>query len=510
MTQPTLAVIFDPLVQYGFMRTGLAAAVTVGLTSAVLSCLLVVRHQALLGDAISHAVLLGVAVGYLFAESAGVFWGALVVAVLSGMLITYIERHSPVKLDAAMGIIFTGAFALGLAVISITKPRGIDLIHILFGNVLGVALEDLILTMVSGFGVLAIVIVRFRAFHLWSFDPLMAKALGMRIALLEYLLIGMLSATIVAALQAVGLILVIAMLVTPGATALLLTTRLRTMMLVAALIGVLAATGGLYLSFYLDVASGPAIVLLATAAFILAFLFAPRRGVVARVVQRRRQARRVLTEDLLKTLFNAEDPHAMMSMAETDGWLLSRSAGRRELQQLQRAGLVQLNTDGGARLSAAGREEALRMIRTHRLIERYAYDADGIPLPELHDIAERLEHEIDPVGLRDIDRLLGEPTVDPHGHPIPPVGGGLQRIAGRTLSDWPIKDVGQVAMIGDDRKDLMERMVELGILPDRAVTVIRRSDDDLIVRIGNHDLLHVSRELADRVYVIPASDSAQA
>ena len=129
-------VFIDPLTSYGFMRLGLAAAVTVGLTSAILSCLLVVRHQALLGDAISHAVLLGVAVGYLVADAAGIFWGALVVAVLSGMVITYVERHTPVKLDAVMGIIFTGTFALGLAIISVAKPRGIDLFHILVGNVL--------------------------------------------------------------------------------------------------------------------------------------------------------------------------------------------------------------------------------------------------------------------------------------------------------------------------------------------------------------------------------------
>lgn len=496
-------VFLDPLAQYGFMRLGLAAAVTVGVTSAVLSCLLVVRHQALLGDAISHAVLLGVAVGYLFAQTAGIFWGALIVAVASGTAITYIERHSPVKLDAVMGIIFTATFALGLALISVTKPRGIDLFHILFGNVLGVSGGDLALTVASGVTVLAVVLARFRAFHLWSFDPLMARAIGMRVGVMEYLLTGLLSATIVAALQAVGLILVIAMLITPGATALLLTTRLRTMMIVAAAVGLVSAVGGLYVSFYIDVASGPAIVLVATALFALALVFAPRRGLAARGVQRRVAERRVITEDLLKALFDADDPTAATSLADVGLWLQARSSNLRSLRRLARRGLVMLDADG-ARLTDAGRREALRMVRTHRLIERYAHDADGVPLPALHDVAERLEHEIDAAGVRDIDRLLGAPRVDPHGHPIPSGTGQLRQIAGRRLSEQPEGSPGRVAMVGDDRNDLLERLVSLGILPDQAITVLSRDDEGLMVRVGDHDVLRVADDLADRVYVVPA------
>lgn len=284
-------VLIDPVVQYGFMRMGLAAAVIVGVTSAVLSCLLVVRHQALLGDAISHSVLLGVAVGYLVAESAGILWGALAVAMLTSATMTFVERNCPVKLDAVMGIVFTAAFALGLAIISISQPRGVDLFHILFGNVLGVTAEDLTLTAVSGAVVLAVVIVLFRSFHLWSFDETMARAVGMRVGALEYLFTALLSVTIVAALQAVGIILVIAMLITPGATALLLTTRLSSMMLVASGVGLVSAVAGLYGSYYVNVASGPAIVLVATVCFVAAFLAAPRHGVVAKVVARRRSPR---------------------------------------------------------------------------------------------------------------------------------------------------------------------------------------------------------------------------
>ena len=282
--------LVEPVLQYGFMRAGLLAAVVVGLTCAVLSCLLVVRGQALLGDAISHAVLLGVVVGYLVGGELGVLGGALVVAVLTGAAIAYVTEHAPFRADTSMGVLFTVTFALGLAIMSVAQPRGIDLMHVLFGNVLGVSSADLWLTAVSGGLVLLVVLVGFRAFSLWSFDPGLARAMGMRTRAVEYLFTAMLSAAIVAALQTVGLILVVAMLVVPGATAAMLTSRLSSMMAVAGVVGLVSGVTGLYGSFHLDVASGPAIVLVAGACFLLAFLLAPR-GVIGGVLRARARSR---------------------------------------------------------------------------------------------------------------------------------------------------------------------------------------------------------------------------
>ncbi len=282
--------LVEPVLQYGFMRAGLLAAVVVGLTCAVLSCLLVVRGQALLGDAISHAVLLGVVVGYLVGGELGVLGGALVVAVLTGAAIAYVTEHAPFRADTSMGVLFTVTFALGLAIMSVAQPRGIDLMHVLFGNVLGVSSADLWLTAVSGGLVLLVVLVGFRAFSLWSFDPVLARAMGMRTRAVEYLFTAMLSAAIVAALQTVGLILVVAMLVVPGATAAMLTSRLSSMMAVAGVVGLVSGVTGLYGSFHLDVASGPAIVLVAGACFLLAFLLAPR-GVIGGVLRARARSR---------------------------------------------------------------------------------------------------------------------------------------------------------------------------------------------------------------------------
>ena len=265
--------LIHPVVEYGFMRAGLVAAMTVGVTSAILSCLLVVRGQALLGDAISHAVLLGVVLGYLALGTGGILAGALIVAMLTGAGISYLARYAPFRSDAAMGVVFSAAFALGLAIISVVQPRGIDLFHVLFGNVLGVSGADLILMVATAGAVVGVVIVGFRAFSLWSFDPNLARAMGMRVGLIEYLFAALLSAAIVVSLQTVGIVLAIAMLVTPGATAALLTSRLSTMMAVAAGVGLASATIGLYGSYHLDVASGPAIVLAASGAFAVVWVF---------------------------------------------------------------------------------------------------------------------------------------------------------------------------------------------------------------------------------------------
>lgn len=273
MSEP-LALLVEPLLSYGFMRYGLAAAAIVGMTCSLLSCLLVIRGQALLGDAISHAVLLGVVVGHLLGGELGIPLGALVAAVLAGSMVTYITRNAPFRSDTSMGIVFTVMFALGLAILSITRPAGIDLNHILFGNVLGVSAPGVLTTGIIGAVVVMVVLLRFRAFNIWSFDADLATSMGIRTGRMEYLFTGLLSAAIVAALQTVGIILVVAMLVIPGAAAAMVTSRLSTMMGVAVGVGTLSSVVGLYGSYYVGVASGPAIVLVAGGCFLALFLVA--------------------------------------------------------------------------------------------------------------------------------------------------------------------------------------------------------------------------------------------
>lgn len=500
--------VADPLATYGFMRTGVAVAAIVGLTTAVLSCLLVVRRQSLLGDAISHSVLLGVALGWLAAGQVGLFWGALAAGTLTGLAVAYIERNSRIRLDAAMGIVFTTAFALGLAIISVARPRGIDLFHVLFGNVLGVTTADLWLTATSGGIVVGLVLLLFRDFRAWSFDPVMARALGVPTRFLHYLFTALLSAAIVASLQAVGLVLVIAMLVIPGATAYLLVERLATMTAVAAVLGLLAGIGGLYTSFYVDVASGPSMVLTASALFLVVFLAAPRRGLVVRALRRRRAGRRAEREDLLKVVCKADHagqwplgPDALAARSELDP-----AALRRGLRSLRRAGLLQ-RTPAGLGLTDEGRRQGLRLVRTHRLLESYLHDAEGLGIEEIHDEADRLEHDVDAEVIEDIAGTLGSPPVDPHGHPIPSAAGELARVAGRPLSDARPGQRWRIAMVSDDRTDLLRAMAELGVLPGRALTVVAEHDDGLLVELDGAQM-EIPELVAARVHVVPAAAHA--
>ena len=184
-----LHTLFVAPFEFAFMRDGLIIVLMIGVTASVLSCLLVVRRQALMGDAISHCVLLGVALGWVVAREHGVLWGAMLAGVLSGTAITLIER-SGIKLDAAMGIVLTTAFALGLAIISVVKPTGIDLFHVLLGNVLGVTDADLTRTAIGCALVLTAVAVLFRGLQFWSFDPVAAQVAGLPVRLLHYIFTG--------------------------------------------------------------------------------------------------------------------------------------------------------------------------------------------------------------------------------------------------------------------------------------------------------------------------------
>ena len=497
--------LVTPLLDYGFMRHALAVVVVVGVTSSVLSCLLVVRRQALMGDAISHSVLLGVVLGWMLGRHAGIFWGALASGILSGIAITYVERNSRVKLDAAMGVFFTFAFALGLAIISMVRPTGIDLFHVLFGNVLGVGREELALTALCGVLVLGTLCIFYRGFHLWSFDEQMARAAGVPTGLLHYLFTALLSATIVASLQAVGLILVIAMLVTPGATAYLLTNRLGSMMAVAAGLGLLASVGGLYASYYLDVASGPAMVIVVSVFFGVAFLFAPQQGVLARARARRGQQRASLDEDVLRAVVTLDWEFGK----RVDARLLSERLAtslrsvRGALRRLRARGLL-LPGKGSVHATPKGVETAAPLVRRHRVIESYLYQVEGYGMADLHAAAEALEHDIDPETLEYMQGRLGDAAFDPHGHRIPRGDGDLRPVSAAPLTELPAGIAGRISMLDDDRSDILLHLTEQGLLPKAPLRVLCRSQDSVEVSVDGRET-SLSPEQARRVFVTPMS-----
>lgn len=263
---------------YGFMQRGLAASMMVGVLCAVVGCYIVLRSMAFLGDALAHGILPGVAVAYLLQGSLIV--GALVAAVAVALGIGLLSRHGTIREDTAIGILFAASLSLGVLLISTIRTYAVDLTHILFGNVLGVSAADLWLTAGLGLVVLATIVLLYKEFLVISFDPVHAATLRLPATLLHNVLLVLLALTIVVSLQTVGVGLVAAMLVTPSATAYLLTRRLPTMMVLSAALGAFSSVAGLYLSFYFNVASGAAVVLTATGVFLLVFLFAPHRGIV--------------------------------------------------------------------------------------------------------------------------------------------------------------------------------------------------------------------------------------
>jgi ABC-type Mn2+/Zn2+ transport system permease subunit len=267
----------DPL-SYDFMVRALLAAVIVGILCPVVGSYMVLKGLSFFGDALSHAILPGVVLTFLLDWPLAI--GALIAALAAAFLIGFISERSAVQEDTAIGIVFAGAFALGVALLSTLSSYAVDLTHILFGDVLAVSPADLVVMGGLALLVLAVVALFYKEFLVLTFDPVQALVLRLPTTFLRYLLLGLIALTVVAALQTVGISLMLAMMVTPAATARLLTRRLPTMMAVGAGVGVFSNVTGLYISFYWNIASGPTMVLVATAVFAIVFLLAPGRGLI--------------------------------------------------------------------------------------------------------------------------------------------------------------------------------------------------------------------------------------
>ncbi|NEN89653.1 MAG: metal ABC transporter permease [Okeania sp. SIO3H1] len=287
---PVVDWLLEPL-QYGFLIRAILVSAFVGLVCAVLSCYITLKGWSLMGDAVSHSVVPGVVVAYAlnipFAVGAFVFGFGSIVA------IGYIKSNTRLKEDAVIGVIFTGFFAFGL-VLQTKIPSSIDLFHILFGNVLGISDGDIVQTLIAGTITLAVILLRRRDLLLFCFDSNHAKAIGLNTQFMYYTLLSVLALTIVTALQTVGIILVIAMLVTPGSIAYLLSDRFDRMLIISVISSVFSCVMGTYLSYHLDISTGGAIVVLLTFLFLVTIVLAPKYGILAQ--HRGRYSQAVLNE----------------------------------------------------------------------------------------------------------------------------------------------------------------------------------------------------------------------
>ncbi|GAA5627972.1 manganese transport system membrane protein MntB [Brucella sp. NBRC 12953] len=260
--------------QFDFMIYALIASVLIAIPTALLSCFLVLKGWSLMGDAISHAVLPGVVIAYIVGLPFGI--GAFVAGMVCALATGFLKENSRIKQDTVMGIVFSGMFGLGL-VLYVSVRANVHLDHILFGDILGISASDLIETAIIAAVTAGVLIVKWRDFLLHAFDPAQARAVGLPVRLLHYGLLCLISLTIVGVLKAVGIILAIAMLIAPGAIAFLLTRRFSSMMIASVIVAVFSSFMGVYLSFFIDSAPAPTIVLLMTVIFIAAFLFSSWR-----------------------------------------------------------------------------------------------------------------------------------------------------------------------------------------------------------------------------------------
>lgn len=267
--------LLEPL-QYTFIVRGLLAALIVGIVCPVIGSYIVLRGMSFLGDALAHAILPGIVLAFLLDWPLAV--GALIAGIGTAVAIGFVTEQGQVKEDTAIGVLFAGMFALGVAILSRQRDYSVDLTHILFGNLLGVSNSDLYISAGLALIVILTILIFYKEFLVISFDPLLATTLRLPLRFFRYLLLILLAVTIVVALQTVGVALMLAMLVTPAAAAYQLTNRLQYMMVFAAAIGATSGVIGLYLSYYANIASGPAVVLVATFIFLLTFLLAPGKG----------------------------------------------------------------------------------------------------------------------------------------------------------------------------------------------------------------------------------------
>ncbi|OCP18151.1 MULTISPECIES: metal ABC transporter permease [unclassified Ensifer] len=262
------------VLEFEFMRNALLISALVAIPTALLSCFLVLKGWSLMGDAISHAVFPGVVISYIIGLPLAV--GAFAAGMSCALLTGYLKENSRIKQDTVMGVVFSGMFGFGLVLY--TKIQSdVHLDHILFGDMLGIGWPDIVETGLIALVVTGILAVKWRDFLLHAFDPAQAKAVGLRVNWLHYGLLAILSLTIVGALKAVGLILAIAMLIAPGAIAFLITRTMGSMLIVAVLVATVASFSGVYLSFFIDSAPAPTIVLLMTVIFLIAFLWSSWR-----------------------------------------------------------------------------------------------------------------------------------------------------------------------------------------------------------------------------------------
>jgi manganese/zinc/iron transport system permease protein len=418
----------------------IATASLVGALCGVLGCYLLLRRLSMLGDAISHAILPGLAGAFLLSGSRDLLWmllGAAVVGVLTGVLTAGLHRVAKIAEDASMGVVFTTLFALGVLLISFAA-RNVDLDPgcVLYGllevtpldtvRILGLELPRATAVLAAAALFVAVVLaLMHKEIKLVAFDPALAAALGLRPTLVHFVMVALIAGVSVVSFESVGSILVVALLVTPAATAHLLTDRYARMMILATIIGALCGTGGYLLAKRLDTSTAGCVCIVGAFFFLSAALLSPRHGVLSRLARHAALRLRICREDILGMLYRAAELRSRgLSRNElTEGvgstWLVDLA-----LILLRRRGLV-LTQDATVRLTEHGHTEARQFVGTHRLWESFLTARLGLPPDHVHTATHRAEHFIAPETREKLaedvrtTQPAESPLTDPHGRQIP-------------------------------------------------------------------------------------------
>ncbi len=415
------------------VRMALIGCMLLGICCGLLGTFIVVRQFALVGDTLAHAVLPGIALGYLWSlEKAPLplFIGAVLTGIVGAVVVSLIRQTTKTKRDAALGIVLGGFYGVGILLISMIQesyPRDVaGLKSFLFGS--AAALNESDVWMIGIITLLSVIILTlfFGQFKAVSFDAIYARSIGIPAQFFHYLLMLLLAWAVVAALQAVGVVLVSAMLIIPAATAYLLTDRLHWMLLLSTCFGVVVAAVGAFLSFLgSNLPTGPFIVLTASGLFGLVFAFAPRHGLISRWWRRHQQTRQIMRENSLKAIYHLGEAGGFTELwvsldAFADQRHRSVEESQAEVKSLERHGLIVIENDR-LRFSDEGKSRAAEIVRNHRLWELYLTDRANIAPDHVHDDAEKIEHILGEETVRRMEKSLNLPAVDPHGSTIPNV-----------------------------------------------------------------------------------------
>ncbi|RLD22331.1 MAG: hypothetical protein DRI69_01540 [Bacteroidetes bacterium] len=485
----------------------LVASGLVGIMCGTLGAFIVLRNMSMIGDALSHAILPGVVLAFVILggySSLGFFVGAVIAGLISAYAITWIQQNVQTKNDAAIGIVFTAMFSIGVIGISwISRNEGVhlDLKDFLFGNVLTVSDEDLILTAaVTGFVILSVMVL-YRYLFISTFQSVIAQTMGISVKAVHYFLMLLLSFSVVASLQTVGVILVVAMLITPASTALLLSNRLERVVVISAFLGLIAAVAGLLIAIQLETTPGPAMAVTATAMYLVVALAAPKKGIIAKYLARRGQQFKVEIEDTLKhalKLHRSEKLNIENLMAVLG---FSRAKTNRLVKALRNKQLISLAGER-VQLTNSGMQRANSLVRAHRLWETYLVDQVGLSSEQIHEDAEQLEHLLSEDILDEVDRELGYPTTDPHGSPIPRKHSSVLFALSQLRAD-------QQGTISADQPDSVatRTLWQMGLKPNKVIRVIERSGDTVIIEVAGENLV-IQAKVADKVNVIPEDHSS--